>query len=466
MTGIVAIIVAGVIAAGNPAERLSLALDIYNRDLALVRDVRRVEISAGPNRVDFPTISPDIFGHTSNIRVVDDRVRERAGLATVTLSYNYDFVSSEKMMKRFIGQWFAFSADDASYAGRLLHFDEWHLFLQPDTSEGFVQVVERGKLKEMYYPDLPEGLFTRPTLRWEVKANRKASDVEVEINYLTGGITWMCDYRGVLTDDGYLELGANFTISNDLTIPFPAAKVALVAGKLHKSNDPETGTAGRAEEARSGAVQGETSGRRITGERMDEYYRYALAEPIDLYSRQTISAPYFAPVKIKVERRYVFPHVLDAREVMTQIRFVNDRATFGEANPLPEGDIGLYRRLKEGGVTFVGEDYIAGVPTGGRVELNVGQAFDMTARRVRLADTRPARDRREETWQVEVVSGREKAATVWVEQRVAGYYNLLNSEVDGKAVTPEVKDANRLMFPVEVAANGTAVLTFSLAYGW
>ncbi|MBM3327891.1 MAG: hypothetical protein FJY67_00270 [Calditrichaeota bacterium] len=462
LTAILAILIAAVDPASlKGAPESTVAIDIYNRDLAQVRDTRQVDLVRGSQTIDFTGIAPGIFGHTANV-VPSGRGGEN--IRTLSLAYHYDLVSQEKLMDRYRGQWFSFSADDATYAGRLLRFDATHLFLQPDTGDVIVQVVERGKLKEMFYPRLPDGLYTRPTLRWEVNAAQGVKGRLVEISYLTTGITWMCDYRADLSDET-LSLSANFTIANDLELDLEDATVTLVAGKVHRSDDPEGGSGDEASEGREKFGRPEAAAQ-VSGERFDEYYRYTLPRPVSLSAGQTLQVPAFEPVVFKYERRYLFPHLLDSREVRVKVSFQSGAGTGKSARPLPEGDVGFYRRDNSGALIFAGQDFLPGTPAGGTIELDLGGAFDLTARRTRLTQSRPTRDRHSETWRVDLRNGGAREAVVHVEQRIYGYATVESAEAGGHSVEPIREASDRVLFPVPVPAGSAVALTFTISFGY
>lgn len=441
-----------------PNLRASVSLDIYNRDLALVRDVRVIDLAEGDGEADFVAIANGIFGHT--VRV--DLEKPSKGLETRELSYNFDLLSLDKLTEKYLGRWFSFQAGDSEIAGRLLSMDEKHLFLQPDTNDNAIRVVERSKLTELTCPTLPEGLFTRPTIRWKYHSDKSRIAYFVELSYLTSDVNWYCDYRGELVGDDQMLLSANFTIANDLPIDFPDAKVSLVVGKPHRSTDPEGRvTEDRVEDAAGKSVPPKGDG----AERVGEFYRFPLPRPINLALHQTIQTPYFPAVKVKCEKRYFFPHLLDAEQVLVQMR-IDDVASATGSAALPEGDIGLYRRTSDGDLTFIGEDQVPITPAGSRLDLTIGAAPDISARRVRLSQMRPTRDTHEETWQVNVVNARKEPVRVWVEQRAFGYFEVTKSEVNGKPVPPVVVEAGKLHFPVDVPASGSAELLVTLSYGF
>ena len=439
-----------------------VSLDIYNRDLASIRDVRVVNLQKGDGSVDFIGIAEGIFSHTAQVRILEkaDKVTTRE------LTYSYDLVNLEKLMLRYIGKWFSFQSDETTYQGRLLSFDDKNIFLQPDTTAPDIQVVQRSNLTEMFYPGLPEGLFAVPTLTWRYHSDKDFDEIPVEISYNTTDITWMCDYRGELTSDSSLLLNGSFTITNDLPLPFPQAKISLVVGKPHRSDDPKNSGSGEAVAEPGGAGGKGTQ----TAEKIGELYRYELPNPVNLFAHQTVQVPFFSGKMVKIEKRAEYPHLLDEQQVMNRLKFAYKRDLTGDA-ALPEGDIGLYRRTKSGDLTFIGEDFVPTTPAGGVVDLTLGPTPDVTARRTRMAMTRPSRDAKGETWQVELTNGRSEPVTVFVEQRAFGYYTV--SDVIAKdqreaaiAVSPLTEEAGRLFFPVKVPAEGKATLNFTLNFGF
>jgi len=443
------------LAAANPDDKGSIFIEIYNRDQALIREIRQVDLDKGINVIDFHKIADGIYGHTANILPLKKQDR----LETHSISYNYDLISHEKLISHFVGRWFSFEAEDIVYEGRLLRIDSKHLFLQPDTTDPMIEVVERSKLSEMFYPNIPDGLFIEPTLRWEMKSKKQLKELPVELSYLTSDIDWMCDYRAEIIGDDELDLSAVFSINNELPLSFPDAKIALVAGSTHRSGDPEDGDAYT---RRTGVSQKE---RKTGQQRFFEYYRYPLDRQITLVGDQTIQIPFFDMQRVKVEKRFVFPHLLDGEQVQVRLRFENTKEA-GIGRALPEGDIGLYKRLKDGGLSFLGEDFISATPVGKQVEINVGAAFDLSARRTRIAQARPQRDKHEETWRVEIIGSRNENTVVEVEQRVFGYYQVTTHEVNGQEIEYRTESANKLVFPVNVPLGGKAVLIFSLSYGY
>jgi hypothetical protein len=440
----------------NGILRKSVGIEIYNRDQALIREIRQIELDKGLNIIDFHSIADGIYGHTAHVQALDHQDR----ITPLSLGYHYDLIDNEKLISRFVGKWFTFSAGDLEYEGKLLKVDDYNLFMQPDTTDPSIEVVELSSLSEMIYSKIPEGLFTEPTLRWEVNSDKKLKKLDVEITYLTSDITWYCDYRAVLKSDSMLELSANYTIDNQLELSFPEANVAFVAGSTHRSSDPENSDPETIRH--SGRKFGQTVS---TGQKHFEYYRFPLDRTISLNRNQTIQIPFFSNDNVAYQKRYVFPHLLQNQQVNVVLE-IDNNADSGLGQPLPEGDWGIYRRIENGSISFLGEDYLMATPVGHSVELNIGASFDVKARRTRVAQSRPERDKHEEKWQVVVTNSRNEETEVLVEQRVYGYYQVIDSNVDGKEIAYNKERADMLIFPVTVSANSVSILEYSILYGY
>ena len=88
------------------------------------------------------------------------------------------------------------------------------------------------------FPDLPGNLYSRPTLVWTLD-NRGAAAQRVEASYLTGNMNWSADY--VLTvgrDEKTADLDGWVTLVNNSGAAYTNAKLQLVAGEVHRSEQP------------------------------------------------------------------------------------------------------------------------------------------------------------------------------------------------------------------------------------
>ena len=84
------------------------------------------------------------------------------------------------------------------------------------------------------FPDLPENLYSRPTLVWTLD-NRGANAQKVEAAYLTENMNWKADYVLTVTrDEKAADLDGWVTLTNNSGVAYGNAKLQLVAGEIHQ----------------------------------------------------------------------------------------------------------------------------------------------------------------------------------------------------------------------------------------
>ena len=90
-----------------------IAITIYNNNLGLVKDVRSLEFKKGLNILDFNDVASQIDATSVNFRCLDDK-----NVAMLEQNYLYDLVSTEALLKRYLGQKIEIIAeDDRRYTG-------------------------------------------------------------------------------------------------------------------------------------------------------------------------------------------------------------------------------------------------------------------------------------------------------------------------------------------------------------
>jgi hypothetical protein len=79
-----------------PAPQPGLSLTVYNGNLSLVQDVRRLDIPAGRSRQEFPDVSAQIRSETVTLTAPD--------IGIVEQNFDYDLLSPQKLMEKAIGR--------------------------------------------------------------------------------------------------------------------------------------------------------------------------------------------------------------------------------------------------------------------------------------------------------------------------------------------------------------------------
>ncbi len=227
--------------AGDPtstveAAETRLALTVYNQGMALVRDRRSFNLQEGFNEIEFSDVAASI----DPTSVLFQSLTDPGGVRILEQNYEYDLVNSSALFEKYLDQTVVVVTEDGSeYSGRLLS-TKGGIILQDD--DGQVNMIS-GNVQRVSFPDLPDGLITRPTLVWRLLAEQ-AGDQEMEVTYLTGGISWQADYVLLLSaQDDAIDLDGWVTLNNTSGTTYRDALLKLIAGDLQRL--PEPGYAAR-----------------------------------------------------------------------------------------------------------------------------------------------------------------------------------------------------------------------------
>ncbi len=149
------------------------------------------------------------------------------------------------------------------------------------------------------FPDLPENLYSRPTLVWMLE-NRGGESQRVEASYLTSNMrTGAADY--VLTvgrDENGADLDGWVTLVNNSGVAYSNAKLQLVAGQLNRVEPPIA----RAK-AYAGALETNAAAPPQFGqESFSEYHLYTLGRRTSIQNNESKQISLLAGSGVPVEK--------------------------------------------------------------------------------------------------------------------------------------------------------------------
>ncbi len=110
-------------AVARAGEKASSELTVYNQDLALVKDVRKMALQKGVNEVQFRDIASGI--DATSVRFSDLTF---GGTSVLEQSYQYDLVSTQKIMEKYLDKEITVQAaqgkgaEAKEYRGKLLGY--------------------------------------------------------------------------------------------------------------------------------------------------------------------------------------------------------------------------------------------------------------------------------------------------------------------------------------------------------
>lgn len=322
----------------------------------------------------------------------------------------------------------------------------------------------------------PTGLVARPTLRFQLAAER-SGEQDARLTFTTAGLAWRAEYRAVLSRQGAacrMDLEGHAMVVNRSGADFLDTRLALVAGEPNRvsSGGPRVmmAMAGRSEAKVMSADEAPSP------EASSEYHSYTLPQAGDLpdgslqrlplislaegvpcvrrYSAQNASGDWM-PDRPMVQRQIGGD---GETEVRTGLEFKNDKAQ-GLGVPLPAGRVRVFD-----GSALLGEASLGHTAAGREVTLDLGRSFDLSAERKSTAFS-VDRDGRTmtETVQWTVRNGKSEPAVVRIGDRLPRWTDWTLVE-GADAFTKQ--DAQRIQADITIAANAETTVRYTVRYRW
>ncbi len=443
------VVLAGWLPAGAQDAGEGISITVYNSDLALVKDVRAIELDRGVQEVRFPDVAQRIDPTSVHFRVVDG---DEASVWEQ--NYRFDLASTSKVLEKYLEKDVELVTEDADlFAGTLVSFDGSTVMLDQGRGNGPIVSLQTDKVMYMRFPTLPAGLISKPSLVWKIGAEAEGPRV-VEVTYLTSNITWHAEYVGVINaEDDVVDLAAWVSIDNRSGATYSDARLDLVAGDVNRVREQFPEAIMRGAKAVELAMQSPE----FEEEELFEYHLYKLDTPSTVADREIKQLTFFPSTSVAVEKVLEFDHRAGG-DVRVLLEFTNSEDS-GLGLPLPAGKVRMYKEDSAADLQFIGEDRIDHTAKNEDVALLLGNAFDVVAERATM-DRRRITDRvREEDYRVTLRNHKSEDIVVRVVDHPYGYWTIL-----AESHPYEKKDASRVEFEIPVKADGEAVLSYTIRY--
>jgi len=439
------------VAVGRDAQR-DVMVTIYNGNLGLVKDVRETRLPTGLHETEFADVAAQIDPTTVHLKSLTDPT----GLRILEQNYEYDLLSSAKLMEKYVGRMVRLYNTDGTYLEAKLLSTAGPVF----EINGQIHLGHNGRL---VLPSLPENLVSKPTLVWLLR-NALAGAQRIEASYLTGGITWKADYVMVLDPtDTKADLTGWVTIDNRSGATYGNAALKLVAGDVNRA--PEGRRNQRALEMAAKAASMQDAAREFTSEGFFEYHLYTLDGRTTLKDNQTKQLALMSATDVPVLKQLIYYGAQDYYRTAYGMPMSNQKVGVyldiknAKADrlgvPLPKGKVRVYKADASGSQQFVGEDWIDHTPTDERVKIKMGDAFDVVGERTQKDFRKIASGLYEVEWEIALRNHKKADQTVTVIEPVPGDWQVLAS-----THAWEKPEAHTLKFQVPVAKEGASKLTY------
>jgi hypothetical protein len=409
-------------------DQTGIALTIYNVNLALVKDQRKLRMPRGMGELKFMDVASQIIPTSVHIKSLVNA----DSLRVLEQNYEYDLLNPQKLMDKYVGrevklyQKNPYTEREEIVSATLLSTNGGPIFKIGDE-------ITFGYPGRIIFPGVPENLNSKPTLVWLLE-NSLLSLQKVEASYLTNGINWRADYVVILNDkDDRADLSGWVTIDNKSGTTYKDAKIKLVAGDVNRVKD-QAMYEERMMKLAGAPAKSETQFRE---EEFFEYHIYTLQRQTTVKENQTKQISLVNADDIKVSKELAFYGAqyyyrnrygegISNQKVGVYVEIANKKED-NLGMPLPKGTVRVYKKDSEGSLQFVGEDSIDHTPKDEKVRLKLGDAFDVVGTRKQTDWKKIAYDTYEASFEITLRNHKKEDVVVRVIEPIPGDWTVLSS---------------------------------------
>ncbi len=443
-------------------DQTGLAITIYNNDLALIKDRRTTNLPAGNINLAIRGVSAKMRPETALLR----NINQADTLQVLEQNFNFDLLTPAKILEKYVGQSVEIvrmnpaTGEETQQAATIL-----------STNNGVVAKIagriETNPTGRYIFPSIPENLRDKPTLVTQIN-NTATGTQELELSYLSRGLGWKADYVVELNStDDVLDLTGWVTLTNNSGASYPRTRLQLVAGDVHQVREKIRPR--RAAALEMSIAEAPASMRQ---EALFEYHLYTLKHPTTIADNQTKQVSLLNASKVPVTKELVFKgqdyYYRSAYQSLGRplkaavyIKFEN-QDSHGMGMPLPKGIVRVYKRDSSGSAQFVGEDRIDHTPKNESIQLKLGEAFDVTARKTQLDYTKvnfghPYRYAAESAYRIELKNAKSTPIGVKVQEPIPGDWKIIHESSKHTKIAAGLAE-----WQIEIPAEGSAVLEYKV----
>lgn len=438
-------------------DQTGLAVTIYNGDLALVKDARKVRLGAGENRLAWRDVSGRMQPETALLRSLDGRP-----LTLLEQNFDFDLLTPQKLLEKSVG-----GEVRVIKTHPTMGTESYESATVLAANEGvvlrFKDRVETGVPGRLAFDAVPANLRDRPTLSMLLDAG-KGGEQGLELSYLTGGLSWKADYVAELSGkEDSLDLNGWVTLTNVSGTAYRDARLQLVAGEVNRAR-PEIAPMAMMRDMVAKAAAAPV----MQEESLLDYHLYTLDRSTTILDNQTKQVALLSAQHVPAGKEYLlqgadyyyygqYGELGKKMKPAIYLEFDNKGGQMGI--PLPKGIVRVYKKDKAGRAQFVGEDRIDHTAKNETVRLKLGEAFDITADKKQTDYQKIATSVRggvfETAYQIEIRNAKNEPVEVRVVEPMPGDWQMVSESLKHDKDT-----AHTAVWRVPVPAEGKTVLTW------
>lgn len=502
------------------SDRTGLAITLYHQNLAVVRDRRKVDLPPGPVRLALADLSPKIRPKTALFEPLPP-----LSLRLLEQNFEFDLLSPSTLASGSLGQRVRLQGPEgpgsegllaslpvpadifppprtpleakldpmpAVWRAARIYRGRWAKIPQvrkdPEVLVHTPAGFEPTTPETLAYRTLPAGLRASPTLLESIEAMAPSSG-EVQLTYLTEGLSWSVQYTGTYhPSEDRLDLLAMVTLTNDSGGAFPEARLQLVAGDPNLVSDPDPQPVDPdvpKPDATSVTVAASLAPS-FEEEKLADYHLFTLDRPTTLAQGQTKQIQLFRVEGIPVRRLHqvnLFNNELpqdlpraeaqafmrqiqeseasgwDALPIQAGLEWTNDEAS-GMGRTLPEGRLDMVEARADGGLVPLDSMPFESLSRGERSECWPGPARSWVGHR-RLSNVKVTKRGVEATWEVDLRHQAPDPTPLVLRQWMEPGWILVRADLPS-----ERPASNQLKFTLPAPPGGALGFTYTVRIPW
>lgn len=442
-------------------DQTAVEVTVYNSNMALIKDIRKVQLPAGQGELRFMDVASSIMPVTVHVKSVN----QPEGFTVLEQNYEYDLMSPAKLLDKFVG--------------KKIKLIEWKEYQdRKDTVEATLLSTNNGNIyqigNEIYLghpgihvlPEIPENLIAKPTLMWLYDSQAREPHT-LEVSYLTNNMNWAADYVLVLNkDDTAADLSGWVTLDNQSGAAYRNAKLKLIAGQVHRARPPQL----YAPEADYSEMRLSKAQAQFVEQGFFEYHIYDLQRPTTIKENQTKQIDLLEATGAKTEKEMLvygiqtfwtrqYMQEIPKQPVKVFVKFKNSQENH-LGMPIPAGVVRVYKQDSGGKLQFIGEDRVDHTPKDEEVKLEIGEAFDVVAERKQTDYREITSHVAEVEWEVTLRNHKQEDVTVGIIEPLWGHWEVVSES------HPHTKvDAFTIRFDVKVPKDGETKVVYRVRIG-
>ena len=445
------------------ADQKSVAVTIYNGDLALVKDSRNVNLRSGAGALAWRDVSAQIRPETALVR----NTSGAQGFHVLEQNFDFDLLTPQALVEKYVGKKVRIIKTNPA-TGAESSEEALVLSANQGVVLQFADRVESHPPGRVAFGAVPDNLRDRPTLVMKLNAPNGGNQ-DLELSYLTGGLNWKADYVAELSgNDDKLQLNGWVTLTNQSGASYNNARLQLVAGDVNRVQDAMGAAVAMAPVAAERRMANQVQ---MKEESLFEYHLYTLDRLTTISDNQTKQVALVSAANVPVKKELLlrgldyyymssYGDLGQKLKVGVFVEFDNKGGNLGV--PLPKGVVRVYKKDSAGNAQFVGEDRIDHTPKNEKVRLKLGESFDVTANKKQTKFQKQSGDGPynyvyDASFQIELKNAKSEAMTVTVQEPIPGDWQMLTESHPHKKAT-----SNTAVWTVTVPAEGTATLNYKV----